>query len=141
MLYEISEKAIQLVNEGKKVIKFNLGDPDQPTPEEIVEAAFEAMKQGKTKYSSSVGEKGLREELARIHNVSADNVMITAGSKWAIFSLMFLLLKKGGNVIIPTSHWTSYELIAKSFGAEMKFLRTDIDSGWKIDVEKLARAG
>ena len=50
------------------------------------------MKQGKTKYASSVGEKGLREELASIHNVSAGNVMITAGSKWAIFSLMFLLL-------------------------------------------------
>ena len=60
MLYEISEKAIQLENEGKKIIKFNLGDPDQPTPHEIIEAAFEAMKQGKTKYSSSAGEKTQR---------------------------------------------------------------------------------
>ncbi len=137
MLYEISEKAIQLENEGKKIIKFNLGDPDQPTPHEIIEAAFEAMKQGKTKYSSSAGEKKLREELASIHNVSADNVVITAGSKWAIFSLMFLLLKKGGNVVIPTPHWTSYELTAKSLGAEIRFLKTDIDSNWKIDVEKL----
>jgi len=137
MLYEISEKAIQLENEGKKIIKFNLGDPDQPTPNEIIEAAFEAMKQGKTKYSSSAGEKKLREELAGIHNVSADNVVITTGSKWAIFSLMFLLLKKGGNVVIPTPHWTSYELTAKSLGAEMRFLKTDINSDWKIDVEKL----
>ncbi|MFQ5836249.1 MAG: pyridoxal phosphate-dependent aminotransferase [Candidatus Bathyarchaeia archaeon] len=137
MLYEISEKAIQLENEGKKIIKFNLGDPDQPTPHEIIEAAFEAMKQGKTKYSSSAGEKKLREELASIHNISADNVVITAGSKWAIFSLMFLLLKKGGNVVIPTPHWTSYELTAKSLGAEIRFLKTDIDSNWKIDVEKL----
>ena len=137
MLYEISEKAIQLENEGKKIIKFNLGDPDQPTPNEIIEAAFEAMKQGKTKYSSSAGEKKLREELASIHNVSADNVMITAGSKWAIFSIMFLLLKKGGNIVIPTPYWTSYELTAKSLGAEIRFLKTDIDSNWKIDVEKL----
>jgi len=137
MLYEISEKAIQLENEGKKIIKFNLGDPDQPTPHEIIEAAYEAMKQGKTKYSSSAGEKKLREELARIHNVFADNVAITTGSKWAIFSLMFLLLKKGENVVIPTPHWTSYELAAKSLGAEVRFLRTELDSNWKIDVEKL----
>ena len=137
MLYEISEKAIQLENEGKKIIKFNLGDPDQPTPHEIIEAAFEAMKQGKTKYSSSAGERKLREELASIHNVSADNVVITAGSKWAIFSIMFLFLKKGGNVVIPSPHWTSYELTAKSLGAEIRFLKTDIDSNWKIDVEKL----
>jgi len=137
MLYEINEKAIQLESEGKKIIKFNLGDPDQPTPHEIIEAAYEAMKQGKTKYSSSAGEKKLREELASIHNVSADNVVITAGSKWAIFSLMFLLLKKGGNVVIPTPHWTSYKLTAKNLGAETRFLKTNIDSNWKIDVEKL----
>ena len=61
MLYEISEKAIQLENQGKEIIKFNLGDPDLPTPPEIVEASYEAMKQGKTKYSSAAGEIVLRE--------------------------------------------------------------------------------
>lgn len=136
-MYEISEKAIKLENEGKKIIKFNLGDPDQPTPHEIIEAAFEAMKQGKTKYSSSAGERKLREEIASIHDVSVDNVVITAGSKWAIFSIMFLFLKKGGNVVIPTPHWTSYELTAKSLGAKIRFLKTDIDANWKIDVERL----
>jgi len=85
MLYEISEKIMKLEAEGKKIIKLNLGDPDQSTPNEIIEAAYEAMKHGKTKYSSSVGEKRLREELASIHQVSADNVVITPGSKWAIF--------------------------------------------------------
>jgi aspartate/methionine/tyrosine aminotransferase len=44
MLYEISEKTMRLESEGKKITKFNLGDPDQPTPNEIIEAAFEAMK-------------------------------------------------------------------------------------------------
>jgi len=137
MLYEISEKIMKLEGEGKRIIKFNLGDPDQPTPHEIIEAAYEAMKHGKTKYSSSVGEEKLREELASIHKVSADNVVVTAGSKWAIFSLMYLLLKEGGNVIIPTPYWTAYELTAKSLGAETRFLRTEIDSNWKIDPKKL----
>jgi aspartate aminotransferase len=137
MLYEISEKVIKLENEGKKIIKFNLGDPDQPTPIEIIEAAYEAMKKGKTKYSSSAGEKKLRETLASIHGVSADNVVITAGSKWAIFATMYLLLKKGENIIIPTPHWTAYDLTAKSLEAEIKFLRTELESDWRIDLEKL----
>lgn len=137
MLYEISEKTFKLESEGKKVIKLNIGDPDQPTPNEIIEAAYEAMKQGKTKYSSSAGEKKLREELANLHKVSADNVVITTGSKWAIFSLMYLSLKKGGNVVIPSPHWTAYELSAKSLGAGIRFLKTEIGSEWKIDVEKL----
>ncbi len=137
MLYEISEKAIQLENQGKEIIKFNLGDPDLPTPPEIIEASYEAMKQGKTKYSSSAGEKELREELARIHGVSADNIIVTTGSKWAIFSLMFLLLKRGENVVIPSPHWTSYELAAKMVGAETRFLKTNLDSEWNIDPERL----
>jgi len=136
MLYEISEKTMRLESEGKKMIKFNLGDPDQPTPNEIIEAAFEAMKQGKTKYSSSAGEKKLREELANVHKVSPENVVVTTGSKWAIFSVMYLLLERGDNVVIPTPYWTAYELTAKSLGAETRFLRTEIDSNWKIDVEK-----
>jgi aspartate aminotransferase len=138
MLYEISEKAIQLENQGKSIIKFNLGDPDLPTPPEIIEAAYEAMKQGKTKYSSAAGEKKLREELARIHGVSADNVVVTTGSKWAVFSLMLLLLKRGDNVVVPSPHWTSYELAARRLGAEIRVLRRDLDSDWKVDVSKLA---
>lgn len=137
MLYEISEKTIKLESEGKKIIKFNLGDPDQPTPPEIIEAAYEAMKRGKTKYASSFGEKKLREGLANIHKVSADNVVITPGSKWAVFSAMYILLKKGDNVVIPTPYWTAYELIAKSFGAKTRFLRTNFNSNWEINPEKL----
>ncbi len=72
MLYEINEKAIKLESEGKKIIKLNIGDPDLATPNEIIEAAYEAMKQGKTKYGSSYGEKKLREKLAEIHGVSAE---------------------------------------------------------------------
>ncbi|MFW6110793.1 MAG: pyridoxal phosphate-dependent aminotransferase [Thermoproteota archaeon] len=128
---------MKLEGEGKEIIKFNLGDPDQPTPNEIIESAFKAMKQGKTKYSSSAGEKELRDELARIHGVSAENVVVTHGSKWAIFSVMYLMLRGGGNVVIPSPHWTAYELAAKSLGVETRFLKTDIDSDWEIDLEKL----
>jgi len=137
MLYEINEKAIQLENQGKRIIKFNLGDPDLPTPPEIVEAAYNAMKQGKTKYSSAAGEKKLREELARIHGVSLDNVVVTTGSKWAIFSLMFLLLRKGENVVVPSPHWTSYELGAKKVGAELRFLKRNLESDWKVEPKNL----
>jgi aspartate aminotransferase len=137
MLYEISEKAIKLENQGKKIVKLNLGDPDQQTHHEIVEAAYRAMKQGKTKYGSSAGEKALREKLAEIHGVSADGVVITAGSKWAIFSIMYVLLNDGGNVVLPTPYWTAYELAARSLGAEVRLLRTELNSNWMIDTEKL----
>jgi len=137
MLYEINEKALRLESEGKKIIRLNLGDPDMATPPEIVEAAYASMKAGKTKYSSSYGETKLRQKIAEAHGVKAENVIITPGSKWAIFVTMFLMLKNGGNVIIPTPYWTAYDLIAKSFGAKTKLLRTELEDGWKVDISKL----
>ncbi|MEM0313001.1 MAG: pyridoxal phosphate-dependent aminotransferase, partial [Candidatus Bathyarchaeia archaeon] len=139
MLYEINEKVIRLEKEGKRIIKFNLGDPDQPTPAEIINAAFEAMKRGKTKYASAAGEKELREALAEIHGVSADNIVVTPGSKWAIFAVMYLLLEKGDNVIIPSPHWTAYDLAVKSLGAEVRLLKTSLDSEWKVNPESLEK--
>jgi aspartate aminotransferase len=95
------------------------------------------MKRGKTKYSSSYGELSLRQKLANMHGVSVDNVVITPGSKWGVFSTMYLLLKHGGNVIIPTPYWTAYDLITKTLGAETRLLKTELESSWKIDVDKL----
>jgi aspartate aminotransferase len=137
MLYEINEKALKLESEGKKIIRLNMGDPDLATPPEIVEAAYASMKAGRTKYSSSYGELNLRQKIAELHGVKTENVVITPGSKWAIFSTMFLMLKNGGNVIIPTPYWTAYDLIAKSFGAKTKLLRTELEDGWKIDLNQL----
>jgi aspartate aminotransferase len=139
MLYEINEKALKLESEGKKIIKLNLGDPDLATPNEIIEAAYDSMKRGKTKYSSSYGEKSLREKLAKIHGVSADNIVITPGSKWGVFSTMYLLLKGGGNVVIPTPYWTAYDLIAKTVGVETKLLKTELEDSWRIDLDKLEK--
>jgi aspartate aminotransferase len=137
VLYEINEKALKLEAQGKKIIRLNLGDPDLETPDEIIEAAYDAMKRGKTKYSSSYGENRLREKLAKIHHVSADNIVITPGSKWGVFSTMYLLLKGGGNVIIPTPYWTAYDLIAKTVGVETRLLRTELEDDWQIDLGKL----
>ena len=135
MLYEINEKAIKLQNEGKKIIRLNIGDPDLETPREIVEAAYEAMREGKTKYSSAYGEKNLREKLASVHDVSAENVVITPGSKWGVFATMNLLLKNGGNIVTPTPYWTAYGLTAKTIGAEIRLLKTELDSKWRVDLE------
>ena len=137
MVYEINEKAIRLENEGKKIIRLNLGDPDLATPNEIMEAACAAMRAGKTKYSSSYGETNLREKLAELYGVKAENVVITSGSKWGIFATMYIMMKAGGNVIIPMPYWTAYDLIAKSLGAQTKLLRTEMENDWKVDLDKL----
>jgi aspartate aminotransferase len=137
MLYEIAEKVIKLQNQGRKIIKFNVGDPDQATNEEIVDTAFKAMKAGKTKYGSSSGERMLREKLAEIYNVKAENVTIMPGSKWAVFSSLFIMLKKGDNIVLPSPHWNAYSLMAQQMGMETRLLKCELKSDWEIDVDKM----
>jgi aspartate aminotransferase len=139
MLYEINEKALKLESQGKKIIRLNLGDPDMDTPGEIVEAAYAAMKAGKTKYSSSYGELKLRQKLAELHGVSVDNVVITPGSKWGVFATMYLAMKAGGNIIIPTPYWTAYDLMAKSVGAKTKLLKTTLEEKWEVNLDQLEK--
>ncbi len=140
MLYEISEKVFRLEQEGKKVIKFNVGDPDQETDGRIIEACYEAMKAGETKYGAAVGEKKLREKLAEEHNVKLENIFITPGSKWSVFTAMHTILKRGDNIILPSPHWTAYELIAKDIGAESKIIKTKMENDWQIDIKDIENA-
>ncbi len=139
MLYEINEKALKLESQGKKIIRLNLGDPDMETPSPIVEAAYAAMKAGKTKYASSYGELKLRQKLAELHGVQPENVVITPGSKWGVFATMYLTMKAGGNVIIPTPYWTAYDLMAKSVGAKTKLLKTTLENKWEVDLAELEK--
>jgi aspartate aminotransferase len=139
MLYEINEKVITLRNQGRPVINFNVGDPDQVTSPEIIHAAYEAMTEGKTKYGSSAGSIKLRKRLAELYNVNPENVIVTPGSKWGIYSILSLLLENGGNVVVPSPHWSSYELIAKNVGAEIRLLKGDLESNWEINLEKLMK--
>jgi aspartate aminotransferase len=50
---------------------------------------------------------------------------------------MFLLLKGGGNVIIPTPYWTAYDLIAKTLGVETRLLKTELKDQWRVNVNQL----
>ncbi|MFX0114379.1 MAG: pyridoxal phosphate-dependent aminotransferase [Candidatus Hodarchaeota archaeon] len=137
MLQKIHENALNLEKEGKKLTKLNVGEPDQSTPCEIIDAAYVAMKEGKTRYSFATGEEKLRAELASLHGVSEANVVITPGSKWAIFTIIYLLLQNGGNIVIPSPYWTPYVQIAKYLGKKVRFLRTDIEQEWQLNIEAL----
>ena len=138
MLYEIHEKILRLQKAGKKVIDFNFGDPDQSTDKRIIDAAIESINEGDTHYGSASGDVELRQKLAEFHNVKAENVIVSPGSKWSIYLAMYLLAK-GGNVILPSPHWTAYEMMAKELGIQIKFLKRNLSEDWDIKVDELQK--
>jgi len=137
MLYKISEKVFQLEQSGKKVYKLNLGEPDWPTAPEAVDAAVKAIKEGRTTYTSAAGEKELREEIAKIHSADVKNVVVTTGSKWAIFSTLFTILEEGDEVVMFSPHWTAFELMTKELKAKPVVIDLKADEDWKIDFDEL----
>ncbi len=111
----LSELAKELKKEGRDVIDLSVGEPDFKTPENIVEAAYKALKEGKTFYAPAQGIPELREAIAeklREENkidARAENVIVTVGAKYAIYAVMQALINDGDEVILLEPAWVSYE--------------------------------
>jgi len=125
----LSEKAKELKKQGKDVIDMSVGEPDFRTPEHIVEAAYRAMKEGKTLYAPSQGIPELREAIAeklREENeidAKPENVIVTPGAKYAIYLSMQALIEEGDEVILLEPAWVSYEACILLAGGKPVWVR------------------
>ncbi len=129
----ISERAKQLKNEGKDVVDMGLGEPDFNTPEHIINEACKAMKEGKTNYAPAQGIPELREAIAeklREENdipASPENVIVTAGAKYAIYEAMQVLINPGDEVVLLEPAWVSYEACILLAGGKPVFVKHSQD--------------
>lgn len=119
----ITAKAKQLKKEGIDVIGFGAGEPDFDTPENIEEAAIDAIKKGYTRYTPASGINELKEAIVKKFkrdnnlNYKASNVMISTGAKQCLSNIFQAILNPGDEVIVPVPYWVSYpELIKLSDG-------------------------
>ena len=138
-LYSISESVQKMKAEGKRVIEFNVGDPDQRLDRRISAALTKSIDEGETHYSSAFGIPELRKGIAETYRTTPDHVFVSPGSKTAIFLAMKVLLRPGDNVVIPTPSWSAYELIARDFGADSRLLPT-LHPDWRIDADGLGKS-
>jgi aspartate aminotransferase len=111
----VSARAKALRAAGAPVIDLGAGEPDFPTPAYVVEAAQRALDSGATRYTAVEGILPLREIVAERANalhssggIDATNVVVTAGTKQALFNACFSLFGSGDEVLVPTPGWPSY---------------------------------
>ena len=120
----ISNKASELEAEGVDVVDLSVGEPDFPTPENIVAAGQDAMDAGHTGYTSSNGIPDLREAIAaklRDDGIDAvsDEVIVTPGGKQALFETFQTLIDDGDEVVLLDPAWVSYEAMVKLSGGSL----------------------
>src|SRR5262245_54936051 len=109
-----SARAKRLRAEGRSIIDLGAGEPDFPTPRFVIDAAHGALDAGATRYTSVAGIEPLRGIIAedacrrRAAPVDASAVVVSAGTKQALFNACFALFAAGDEVLVPTPGWTSY---------------------------------
>ena len=117
--FAVLAKANKLKLEGKDIINLGIGQPDFPTPKNIVEAAIKALKDGHHGYTPSNGLLELRESVSKkIYknykiNVDPDEILITPGGKPVIFFSLLLLANKNDEIIYPDPGFPIYRSMIK----------------------------
>src|SRR5260221_11307075 len=141
-----ASKIRELYNEGigrKDVLAFWVGEPDEPTPQFIREAATESIAGGEVFYTHNLGIPELREALARyisqLHTgIDPDEVAITSAGVNALMIASQLLVDPGDRVVEVVPLWPNLQEIPKILGAQVATVALEFKpSGWELDVEKL----
>jgi len=114
MVMEVLETAEEMERSGREVIHLEVGEPDFETPPCIKEACLQAIRDGKTHYTNSLGLVQLREAICENYwqryraKVSPDQIVVTSGSSPALLLLFSVLLEAGDDVIIPNPYYPCY---------------------------------
>lgn len=143
---QFNKKVLELIKAGVDVVKLTAGEPDFNTPEEIVNAAIEAMNAGRTKYTDSSGIVELREGITR--KLIEDNglkydsqdIVVTNGVKQALYSIFKATLNDNDQVILITPCWVSYEAQIRMNGGEPVLVQAQDGNRFVPDVSAIRQA-
>ncbi len=128
-LYDIST----WVKSRNPEIRLDLGQPDVPVDERIIEAAVNSLRRGETGYTATAGINELREIIAEREGVDPDEVVVGAGGK----IMLSAAIMRASLVGLISPHWTAYERTASSFDTPVKFFKTSIEDGWIPHLQEL----
>lgn len=136
-------KAKLLKSQGVDIINFAVGEPDFDTPDHIKEAAYEAIKNGFTKYTAVDGIPELKKAIIQKFKEDTgleykpSEVMVSTGGKQCLYNIFQALIDDGDEVIIPVPYWVSYPPIVELAGGIPVYLPSEPEKGFALDIDKL----
>ncbi|MGB0342508.1 MAG: pyridoxal phosphate-dependent aminotransferase [Parvibaculales bacterium] len=142
----VTDKARQLRAAGRDVIGLGAGEPDFDTPDNIKQAAIDAIGRGETKYTAVTGIDELKQaicaKLKRDNGLDYETaqVFVAPGGKPVIYDAMMATLNPGDEVIIPAPYWVSYPDIVNLAGGTPVAIETRAEDGFKLQPEALEAA-
>lgn len=144
-LYSIFEKAEALKNQGKELVRLDVGEPDLAAPIEVKDALRDSLYGSEhVGYVSSKGLPELREAIAGMLNdrygtdLKANQVLITPGGKFAVFAAILAMVSQGERAVIPEPTWPVYGNVVRLAGGREDALHTRFEEGWDVDLGELS---
>ncbi|HYJ46866.1 MAG TPA: pyridoxal phosphate-dependent aminotransferase, partial [Pyrinomonadaceae bacterium] len=131
--------------EGLDVVDLGPGEPDFDTPENIKQAAAEAMRMGKTKYTPVGGTRDLQQAIINFYEqefgatYERSEVMASSGGKQAIFNAVVTLVNPGDEVLIPKPYWVTFPEIVAFARAVPVYIETE-ETDFVLTAEQVERA-
>ena len=142
----VTDMARQLRAAGRDVIGLGAGEPDFDTPENIKQAAIDAIARGETKYTAVTGIDELKQAICdkfkRDNNLDYEpaQVFVAPGGKPVIYDVMMATLNPCDEVIIPAPYWVSYPDIVNLAGGTPVAVETRAEDGFKLQPQDLEAA-
>jgi len=138
--FDVLVRARALEAQGQSIIHLEIGEPDFPTPQHIVDAAKKALDEGWTHYGPTQGLPELRAAIAetvsrtRGIQVGPQHVSVVPGGKPIIFFPMMALLEPGDEVIYPNPGFPIYESMIRYLGATPVPMPLEESRGFSFDL-------
>ena len=142
----VTSKAREMRAAGKDVIGLGAGEPDFDTPDNIKEAAIEAIRKGDTKYTAVDGtpalKKAIQDKFNRENNLkyNTDEISVGTGGKQVLYNAFMATINKGDEVLIPAPYWVSYPDIILLAGGKPKIVKCEEKDNFKLTPKKLKKA-
>ena len=142
----MTQIARELKESGKDVISLSIGEPDFNTPEEVKEAAKQAIDENWTHYPPVPGypelKKAICAKFKRDNNLdyTPDQIIVSTGAKQSIYQVIMALVDPGEEVIIPAPFWVTYKAIVQLAEGKSVYIQTKIENDFKVTPEQLRAA-
>ena len=147
MIRTIMNRAAELQNEGKPMIKFSVGEPDFDTPSDIKEAAIRALTNNKTHYGSNKGDPALRKKISAslkaeigIDYDPETEITVTCGAAEALNNAILTFVDPGDEVVVLQPAFVTYSCLIGECEAKMVEVPMDPALGFQVNMDALEAA-
>ncbi|WP_428326616.1 aminotransferase class I/II-fold pyridoxal phosphate-dependent enzyme [Nitrosopumilus sp.] len=136
-------KAKELEQQGKNIIHMEVGEPDFLPPTIVKDALDEVFDKGFLKYGQAKGMPAFREALAKHAskkfnaNVSQENIIVSPGARFSIFTAITTLLNPGDEMIVIEPAWPAYKDCALNAGIKVRTINTSFENKWEPPIEQI----